>query len=138
MRKPGRYRLFWTTGFSHKRHAECDMPFAIAEDGTRLYYEINGAGEPLLLVAGRASDHHLWNLIRGDFARRYQVIVYDPRGTGQSDRPEQPPYSTRGFARDAVAILDHLGIPRAHVYGVSMGGVVGQWLGIDHGDRIGA
>lgn len=112
------------------------MPFALAEDGVRLYYEVSGAGEPLLMIAGQASDHHLWNLVRGDF-KRYQVVVYDQRGTGQSDRPEQPAYSTRGFARDAVAILDHLGLPRAHIYGVSMGGGVGQWLGIDHPDRIG-
>ncbi len=114
------------------------MAFATAPDGAHLYYEVSGAGDPLLLVAGRANDHHLWNLIRGDFARRYQVVVYDHRGTGQSDKPEQPPYSTQGFARDAIAILDDLGLPRAHVYGVSMGGAVGQWLGINHGDRIGA
>ncbi len=113
------------------------MPFAFAEDGVRLYFEVSGAGEPLLLIAGRASDHHLWNLVRGDL-KHYRVIVYDQRGTGQSDKPEQPAYSTRGFARDAVAILDQLGLPRAHVYGASMGGAIGQWLGIDHGDRVGA
>ena len=113
------------------------MPFALAEDGVRLYFEASGVGEPLLLIAGQRMDHHLWNLVRGDF-KRYQVIVYDQRGTGQSDKPEQPAYSTRGFARDAVAILDHLGLPRAHIYGVSMGGAIGQWLGIDHGDRVGA
>ncbi len=90
-----------------------------------------------MLVGGRNSDHHLWNLVRRDFAKRYQVIVYDQRGTGQSDKPEQPPYSTRIFARDAVALLDQLHIPRAHVYGVSMGGAVCQWLGIDHSDRVG-
>ncbi len=114
------------------------MPFAVASDGVRLYYEVQGKGEPLLLIAGRASDHHLWNPVRGDFAKRYQVVVYDARGTGQSDKPEQPPYSTRGFAQDAVAILDHLAVPRAHAYGVSMGGMVGQWLGIDHAERLGA
>jgi 3-oxoadipate enol-lactonase len=114
------------------------MPFAVSEDGVRLYYEVSGAGEPLLLVAGRAVDHNIWNLIRSALAKRYQVIVYDQRGTGQSDKPEQPPYSTPGFARDAVAILDHLSLPRAHVYGASMGGAIAQWLGIEHGDRLGA
>jgi len=114
------------------------MPFALTQDGVRLYYEVTGAGEPLLLIVGQANDQNIWNLIRGDFARRFQVIVYDPRGTGQSDKPEQPPYSTRGFASDAVAILDHLNLRRAHIYGISMGGAVGQWLGIDHADRIGA
>ncbi len=114
------------------------MPFVTTPDGVHLYYEVVGNGEPLLLVGGRNSDHHIWNLVRKDFARRYQVIVYDQRGTGQSDKPEEPPYSTRMFAGDAIAILDHLQIGRAHVYGVSMGGAIGQWLGIDHADRIGA
>jgi 3-oxoadipate enol-lactonase len=114
------------------------MPFVAASDGVRLYYETLGNGESLLLVAGRNSDHRIWNLIREDFAKHYQVIVYDQRGTGQSDKPEQPPYSTRMFASDAIAILDHLRLERVHVYGVSMGGTIGQWLGIDHPDRIGA
>lgn len=114
------------------------MPFAIASDGARLYYETLGAGEPLLLVMGQGGDHHGWDAVRDDFADRYQVIVYDHRGTGQSDKPEQPPYSTRGFAQDAVTILDHIGIGRAHAYGISMGGRICQWLGIDHADRIGA
>jgi pimeloyl-ACP methyl ester carboxylesterase len=114
------------------------MPFAATSDGVRLYYEVVGSGVPLLLVAGRNSDHHLWNLVRRDFAKRYQVIVYDQRGTGQSDKPPQPPYSTRLFARDAVAILDQLHISRAYAYGVSMGGAICQWLGIDYADRFGA
>ena len=112
------------------------MSFAVASDGARLFYETIGQGEPLLLVAGRNSDHHLWNLARRDFVRHYRVIVYDPRGTGQSDKPESPPYTTRLLARDAIAILDGLEIPRAHVYGVSMGGAVGQWLGIDYPTRV--
>ncbi len=112
------------------------MPFASAPDGARLYFESIGIGEPLLLVAGRNRDHHLWNLVREDFAKHYQVIVYDQRGTGQSDKPEAPPYSTRIFARDAVSILDHLDIPRAHAYGVSMGGAICQWLGIDYANRF--
>lgn len=117
------------------------MPFATATDGTRLYYEEVGAigqGEPLLLINGQASDHTGWNEVRDDFAARYHVIVYDHRGTGQSDKPSEPPYSTRGFAQDAISILDHLHISRAHAYGISMGGRICQWLGIDHADRIGA
>jgi pimeloyl-ACP methyl ester carboxylesterase len=114
------------------------MPYAIALDGVRIYYEFEGTGEPLLLIAGQANDHHLWDLVRSDFAKHYQVIVYDLRGTGLSDKPEQPPYTTRGFANDAIAILDAIGLKRAHAYGVSMGGAIAQWLGIDHGDRLGA
>jgi pimeloyl-ACP methyl ester carboxylesterase len=114
------------------------MPFVTVPDGTRLYYEELGEGEPLLLISGQGLDHTFWNSVRDDFADSYRVIVYDHRGTGQSDKPSEPPYSTRGFAQDAVALLDHLGIARAYAYGHSMGGRICQWLGIDHGNRIGA
>jgi len=114
------------------------MPFITVPDGMRLYYEESGEGEPLLLVSGQGLDHTFWNGVRDDFARHYRVIVYDNRGTGQSDKPSEPPYSTRGFAQDAVALLDQLGIARTHVYGHSMGGRISQWLSIDHGERIGA
>lgn len=114
------------------------MPFATARDGAQLYFETHGSGEPLLLVSGQASDSSAWDYVRGDFAARHRVIVFDHRGTGQSDKPQVPAYSTRGFAADAIAILDHLGIERAHAYGTSMGGRVCQWLGIEHAPRIGA
>jgi pimeloyl-ACP methyl ester carboxylesterase len=114
------------------------MPFAIAADGARLYFEVVGTGEPLLLISGQSNDHYGWKYLRSDFAARYQVIVYDHRGTGRSDKPEAPAYSTRGFAADAIAILDHLQIDQAHAYGVSMEGRVCQWLAIDYPQRLGA
>lgn len=114
------------------------MPFATATDGTRLYFEWHGTGTPLLLLAGQASDHREWDAVRADFAAHHRVIVFDYRGTGHSDKPGAPAYSTRGFAQDAIAILDQLGIARAHAYGISMGGRVAQWLGIDHPQRLGA
>lgn len=113
------------------------MPFATAADGTRLYYEVSGSGPPLLLIAGQSQDRGLWTGARDDFAAHHQVIVFDHRGTGSSDKPEQP-YSTRGFAGDAATVLDDAGIARAHVYGVSMGGRVGQWFAIDFPSRLGA
>jgi pimeloyl-ACP methyl ester carboxylesterase len=114
------------------------MPFATARDGIRLYYEELGEGEPLVLISGQGGDHTGWDPILDDFAAQYRVIVFDYRGTGASDTPLEPPYSTRGFAGDIAAILDHLGIARAHAYGISMGGRVCQWLGIDFPDRLGA
>ena len=114
------------------------MPFATAADGTRLYFECHGTGPSLLLLAGQASDHREWYGVCADFAAHHRVIVLDYRGTGQSDKPSAPAYSTRGFAQDAVAVLDQLGLDRAHAYGISMGGRVAQWLGIDHPQRLGA
>src|SRR5579859_1959221 len=103
---------------SHRRNLT--MPFATASDGVRLYYEEIGQGEPLLLINGQGGDHTGWDGVRDDFAGRYHVIVFDHRGTGQSDKPNEPPYSTRGFAQDAISILDHLKIPRSclwYLYG---------------------
>ncbi len=111
------------------------MPLVRLPDGTRLFYETIGTGEPLLLIAGQSGDHHAWDRLRETYATRYQVTVFDWRGTGQSDKPQQPPYSTRGFAQDVIALLDAVSIERSHVFGVSMGGRVGQWLGIDYSDR---
>jgi pimeloyl-ACP methyl ester carboxylesterase len=113
------------------------MPFAKLPD-VSLYYEEVGTGDPLVLISGQGGDHRGWDFVRDDFAAHYRVITFDHRGTGQSDKPADPPYSTRGFANDAVALLDVLGIQRAHAYGISMGGRICQWLGIEHGDRIGA
>jgi len=114
------------------------MPDFQTPDGVTLGYQIDGDGEPLLLVSGQGADRRMWDGVRPDFAARYRVVTWDHRGTGVSDKPERPPYSTRGFAADAVALLDHLGIGRAHAYGISMGGRIVQWLGVEHPDRVGA
>ena len=66
------------------------MPFAIAKDGTRIYYEEAGSGEPLLLVSGQGGDHTNWTEIVPDFAAHYRVLSFDHRGTGQSDKPTDP------------------------------------------------
>ncbi len=112
------------------------MPYAPV-NGVSLYYEESGSGSPLLLVMGQGSDHHSWDAVREDFAERHRTIVFDHRGTGQSDKPREPAYSIEGFAADAVGLLDHLGIERAHAYGISMGGRICQRLGIEHGGRLG-
>lgn len=112
------------------------MAVAIAEDGARLAYEVGGAGPPLLLIAGQAQDRRLWDHMRPHLEAHHRVIVYDHRGVGASDRPEDAPYTTRGFAGDAVAVLDAAGIARAHVHGFSMGGRIAQWLAIDHAARV--
>ncbi len=114
------------------------MPFAEAPDGARIAFDCLGRGDPLLLISGQALDRSMWDGIRPALAETFQVITFDARGTGLSDKPGAPPYSTRGFAGDAAAVLDAAGVARAHVYGFSMGGRVSQWLAIDHPDRVGA
>jgi len=114
------------------------MPFATRPDGTRLYYQSQGQGPALLLLAGQSCDHREWDRVAADFAAHFQVLVWDYRGTGQSDKPEKPAYTTRSFAADAVAVLDACGVARAHAYGISMGGRVAQWLAVDFPERLGA
>lgn len=114
------------------------MPYA-TNDEVKIHYQVRGSGEPLLLVAGQGSDHHGWDLAIGKLDEEFQVIVFDHRATGRSDTPAHPSmYSTRIFAQDAVAVLDHAGVARAHVYGASMGGRVAQWLAIDNASRVGS
>ncbi len=114
------------------------MAYTPSFDGTRLYYETVGSGEPLLLISGQGADRHGWDVVRDDFARKYQVVTWDHRGTGDSEKPREPAYTIEMFARDALAILDALGIGRAHIYGTSMGGRIAQRLAISHRERVGA
>jgi pimeloyl-ACP methyl ester carboxylesterase len=112
------------------------MPYAEA-GAIRLYYETFGAGVPLLFVSGTGWPGEPWKLVQvAVFAERYQVIVYDHRGVGKSDAPDEL-YSTRQLAADAVNLLDAIGINRAaHIIGHSMGGRVCQWLALDYPGKV--
>ncbi|NEB82309.1 alpha/beta fold hydrolase, partial [Streptomyces sp. SID14478] len=112
------------------------MPHAQAADGAALHYELRGSGAPLVLLAGQANSRRWWEPVLDRFAAAFATVVLDWRGTGGSDRPDTDTYSTQNFARDVVAVLDHAGIDRAHVYGTSMGGRVAQWLAADHAPRV--
>ncbi|MET9418560.1 alpha/beta fold hydrolase [Streptomyces klenkii] len=111
------------------------MPYAGTADGIRIAYQAEGDGTPLVLLAGQANNHHWWDGVRGDFRAAHRTVTLDYRGTGGSDKPDEP-YSTEGFAQDVIAVLDALGIERAHVYGTSMGGRVAQQLAVRHPGRV--
>jgi pimeloyl-ACP methyl ester carboxylesterase len=111
------------------------MPHATAPDGTRIAYQVQGTGVPLVLLSGQSNSHHWWDSVRADFDAARTTITLDYRGTGDSDKPDVP-YSTPGFAEDVVAVLDALDIDRADVYGTSMGGRVAQWLAARHPGRV--
>ena len=102
----------------------------------KLYYEVHGRGEPLLMIMGLGSSSATWSpVLVTELSRRFQTIVYDNRGTGQSDKPAIP-YSLEMFAGDAIALLDALKIERTHVFGVSMGGMIAQELALGHPSRL--
>jgi len=100
-----------------------------------LYYEEHGSGDPCLLIMGLAADSTAWIFQVPDFARRYRTIVFDNRGVGRSGKPSGP-YTIHQMADDAAGLLDALDIPRAHVVGVSMGGMIAQELALRHPKRV--
>jgi len=100
-----------------------------------MYYEVHGEGLPLLLISGLGNDLSSWALQIPDLAKRYRVISFDNRGSGRTDAPDLP-YSIRMMAEDTAGLMDALGIEKAHVLGVSMGGYITQELAIRHPDRV--
>jgi pimeloyl-ACP methyl ester carboxylesterase len=90
-------------------------------NGTRLYYEVQGQGEALVLIHGGMLDSRMWDDQFADYAKRNRVLRYDIRGFGGSVRPADRVYSD---ADDLAALMDYLEIPRAHLVGLSLGGRV--------------
>ncbi|MEZ4664920.1 MAG: alpha/beta hydrolase [Caldilineaceae bacterium] len=90
-------------------------------NGTRLHYEMAGSGDPLVLIHGATLDTRMWDDQFAPFARDYQVIRYDMRGYGQSALPTAASYAP---VDDLMALLRHLGLSRAHILGLSLGGAV--------------
>lgn len=100
-----------------------------------LYYEEHGSGEPLLLIMGLAADSTAWMFQVPDLSQHYRTIVFDNRGVGRSAKPAGP-YTIHEMADDAAGLLDVLDVRRAHVVGVSMGGMIAQELTLRHPDRV--
>src|SRR5450755_3015126 len=95
--------------------------------GGQLWTRTEGAGEDVLLIAGLAEDGASWDAQVDVLARRFRVTVLDNRGTGRSSAPP-PPWTVGDFARDALAVLDGLGIAAAHVIGSGLGAAAAQEL----------
>lgn len=110
------------------------MPYAPL-NGIRLYYEEEGSGPPLLLLEGLGYALWMWFRQRPALRQHFRLVLPDTRGVGLSDIPPGP-YTIDLFAADALALLDHLAMPRAHVLGVSMGGMVAQALALRSPDRV--
>src|SRR5437879_2360296 len=103
----------------------------VTVNGIRMFYEETGGGEPLILIMGFGGDHLAWAFQVRALAAHYRVVTFDNRGAGQSDAPE-PPYTIRTMADDTAGLIAALGIERAHVVGVSMGGMSAQGVALAH------
>ena len=99
-----------------------------------LYYERRGAGEPLLLITGWTISAAVFEPVLDRYAEHFECIVYDHRGSARSSG--SPPTTMAALADDAAALLTALRVPRAHVYGLSMGGMVAQELALRHPGRV--
>jgi 3-oxoadipate enol-lactonase len=113
------------------------MPYARAEDGTRIAYVVHGRpdAEPLLMIHGLGADTRGWVRQQRVLAKRFRLVMVDNRGVGRSDRPEGP-YDLEVMANDALAALDHAGYGSAHVLGASMGGIISEAIAVRHPERV--
>lgn len=110
------------------------MPF-IENQGAKIYWDEQGTGEPVLLIMGLGYPSDSWHRTRPVLAKSFRTIALDNRGIGRSQMPSGP-YSIALMASDALAVLDAAGAASAHVYGVSMGGMIAQELALQHPERV--
>src|SRR6266545_3198839 len=112
------------------------MPF-VSRDGVRLYWRSDGdpARPALLLANSLGADHALWDPVVPALMRHFRVLRFDMRGHGASDvAPGE--YTIEMLARDALAVADAGGVARFCYAGISLGGMIGQWIGANAGDRV--
>lgn len=103
--------------------------------GTRVFYTEAGTGDPLLLIMGLGYSHDMWFRTTPVVSKHFHTILFDNRGVGQSDVPPGP-YPIATMAADAAAVLDAAGIESAHVYGISMGGMIAQEFALQYPSRV--
>ena len=110
------------------------MPFADA-NGQRLFYEVHGEGDQLVLVPGLGGDHLSWGEQLEAFSAHYRTVVFDNRDSGRSTECAEG-YEVDDMARDTLALADELGLDGFHLLGVSLGGAVGQEVALAAPDRV--
>ena len=108
----------------------------VQANGQHLYYEVHGDGPPLVLLMGIGYDSSLWSLAQVPaLSTQFRVVVMDNRDAGRSSRADHP-YRIADMADDVAGLLDALGIPRTHLLGLSMGGLIAQEFALRHADRL--
>jgi 3-oxoadipate enol-lactonase len=110
------------------------MPYA-TNQAAKLYWDEQGQGESVLLIMGLGYSAHMWHRTRPVLARHFRTIAFDNRGVGRSDMPRGP-YPIPRMASDAATVLDAAEIESAHVFGVSMGGMIAQEFALQYPRRV--
>src|SRR6478609_1475449 len=104
-------------------------------DGLTINYDVQGDGEPLLLIPYTSADHACYAFQLPAYTEHFSCIAVDLPGSGESDKPSGP-YSTHGYADQLAGFLSAIGIERAHVAGMSLGAAVGMHLAARHPGRV--
>ena len=108
----------------------------VRANGQELYFELHGEGPPLVLVMGIGYDATLWTLAQVPaLSQTFQVVIFDNRDVGRSSNAAAP-YSIADMADDVAGLMDALAIKRAHLLGLSMGGMIAQEFALRHADRL--
>ena len=110
------------------------MPKATV-NGIDMYYEVHGKGVPLVMIQGFAGNHQAWFFQTPVFQKYYRVIIFDNRGIGKTDKSSEP-YTIKAMAEDVIGLMDYLNIDKAHVLGLSLGGMVAQEVAISYPERV--
>ena len=104
-------------------------------NGVELAYDLQGAGEPLVLIHGAQGDQSMFAGIAPAFANQFRVLTFDQRGSGLSEKPDME-YSMALLADDTAALMEHVGFASAHIIGVSMGGMIAQEFTLRHPHKV--
>jgi pimeloyl-ACP methyl ester carboxylesterase len=103
--------------------------------GININYTISGQGDSLVMIMALGTGQKGWMFQTKFFKKYFKVITFDNRGAGNSDKPEGP-YSIRTMAEDTIGLMDYLHIDKAHILGVSLGGMIAQELAINYPQRV--
>jgi len=102
----------------------------------QMYYEAKGKGYPLLMITGLGSNLDLWNpRMVEELSKHFKLVLFDNRGTGRTDISNKE-YTMKLFADDTMGLMNALGISKAHVLGLSMGGMIAQELAINYPEKV--
>ncbi len=105
-------------------------------NGIKLCYEIHGEGEPVILIHGFGSTKDGWKLAQvGPLSEKFKVLIIDNRGAGKSDHPDEP-YLMEMFADDINSLMKYLKIEKAHIIGLSLGGMIAQTFAINYNEKV--